>query len=432
MRRVDERGGSRNLRGGVRPPRITDSCVLTVHRMADTYLHHNSFWEHGVGREEIEELTFGLPRLQDHIHITGASWHTVEDEVIGGPNHIDALPVQPLLQSPRNFEERPLIVDSMLWTLESEGFLNQFGHEVMDTEPIHGTPVLLFTYTEEYVTRHYNQSEDYSVIGMGPIQERWEIMKGVQNRGKMQGIIFGKLLQHSKRMKRTFAGPLPRALFKQEAPLATIQRMICQRAVWGRGYRIHQAVARREGTSWTARMRTGPGLRLLCSVFFCHHTDPENCQNEGHPNSSCNQCKQIFQISEAGFVETATYIRHTRADLRDRVLEKIRPAVSHAFVKSHAVWIEDHLKHCNHLDHRGKVIPYRGGWILGENGFPSHRIKTCYIMHAVQVERVDAVLLQHARCLVAGEVGLLQELLLSDAVYLPGVEHEEEDQLISQ
>lgn len=405
------------------------SRVSAIRRMADTYIHHNSFWEHGVRREEIKTLTFGLPRLQNHIHITGANWETIEDEVIGAPNHIEVLPMQPVLQSPRNLEETPLIVDGMLFALDSEAFLNQFGHEVSDTEPVHGTPVMLFTYTEEYINRHYNQSEEYNVIGMGPIRQRWELVSGV----RQQGIIFEKLLKHSKRMKKTFGGPLTQALFKQQAPLAGIQRMISRRPVWGQGYRIHQGVARREGNSWTARMRTGPGLRLLCSIFFCHHTDPENCEDEGHPNSSCNQCKQIFQISEAGFVETAAYIRHIRADIRDRVLAKIRPSVSHAFVKSHAEWIENHLKHCNHLDHRGKVIPYRGGWILGENGFPSHRIKTCYMIHAAQVESVDAVLLQQVRCLVAGEVGLLQELLLSHAVYLPGVEDEdeEEDRLIN-
>lgn len=377
--------------------------------MADCFFHFNSYFEHGVDKTRINDLTRGLPRLQNHLHPSGATWQVVSRPTLEDPLEKEHIPLPPKLVLPGDLAERRVIPGNMTYILDVEGYINHIGHESPDAEPLHGTPLMLFTYSEEYVRDVYPHSSKYQVIGMGPIATRWQVVRAVTR----QRLLFEKFLHLSSKMTK-----FRRWAFFNNVPLPKLQRIIARIPHWGAGYIAHQGAARAKGQSWMARMRTGPGIRILCSGWYCHHMDPEVCTVEGLPVSSCNQCKKILQVAEAGFVETATFVKHTRADLRDDLLARMSPLVCKAFAKTTTLWIQKHLKRCNHLDHAGEEIPYRGGWIIGGSGLPLHRIRDCYTRHAQGVSKSDTLLLQHARRMVAEYTGHVEELLLSHAMYL--------------
>ena len=292
--------------------------------------------------------------------------------------------------------------------------------ERVEEEPILATPAVLAECDSDYVFNQHELTQAFDEIGVGPLRERFTLIRSIRKPRRFLNL-FMRLCE---KMGDRYACRVPnprslRDIFRHPAPLPGLQLTICNIPVWGPGYMKHQTSIEGAGKSWIAQMKTGPGLRLLFSTFFCPHVDPVNRFTEGTDITSCDDCCLQFQIADAGFPETAFFMRHVRGNLRQSVFNQLRPLLEQAFFKANHDWVKRHLISCSHTDHKGKIIPYSEGRTVDARGFPRGQIRSCYKKQARFARQTDSVLLQRLRCIVAAEAGVLDELLLSTTISMP-------------
>ena len=310
----------------------------------------------------------------------------------------------------------------------SEELMQRVGLSIerVEEEPVLATPAVLMECQSDYIFNQHELTQAFDEIGVGPLRERFTLVRSITKPRRFLNLF----IRLCEKMRNRYAckAPNPRSLkdiFHHPAPLPGLQLAICNIPVWGPGYMKHQTSTAGAGKSWIAQMKTGPGLRLLFSTLFCPHVDPVNRFTEGTDITSCDDCKKQFQIADAGFPETAFFMRHVSSNLRERVFDQLRPLLEKAFFKANHAWVNTHLKSCSHIDYRGNRIPYLGRKI-DTNGFPRGRIRACYKKHALYAREVDCMLLQRLRCIVAAEIGLLDELLISTSISMPHLVRTEE------
>lgn len=380
---------------------MVDFCVRLDHR-----------YEHRVARSTVTLVTNQPSRLPDYLHKPAGKY-----DLDGQPIHC-------------GFEGT---TDDYAWSEDtSEELLQRVGLSIekVEEEPVLASPSVLVECQSDYVFNQHELTEAFEEIGVGPLRERFRLARSIRKPRRFLNIFMGLCAKMGDRY--SYDAPNPRNLgdiFHHPAPLPGLQLAICNIPVWGPGYKKHQTFSRGAGKSWIEHMKTGPGLRLLFSTFFCPHVDPVNRCTEGTDITSCDDCKKQFQIADAGFPETAFFMRHVSANLRQRVFDRLRPLLKRAFFKANHEWVRSHLMTCSHTDHKGKIIPFSGRTI-DASGFPRGQIRSCYKKHTRFARQVDSVLLQRLRCIVADEVGVLAELLLSTTISMPHLV-KAEDELVT-
>ena len=369
---------------------MVDMCVRLDHR-----------YEHRVHRDTVMLLTNQPTRLPNYLHKPAGKY-----DLNGSP-------------IPCGFEGET--ADYIWDDGTGEEILQRVGLSIdrVEEEPVLATPSVLVECRSDYVLNQHELTQAFDEIGVGPLRERFTLVRSIRKPRRFLNLF----MRHCEKMGDRYSCEAPnpsnlKDIFRHPAPLAGLQLAICNIPVWGPGYKKHQASSEGVGKSWIAQMKTGPGLRLLFSTFFCPHVDPVNRFTEGTNITSCDDCKKQFQIADAGFPETAFFMRHVSGNLRERVFEHLRPLLEKAFFKANHDWVKCHLKSCSHTDHHGKVIPFSGRTI-DSKGFPRGQIRSCYKKQARFVRQVDNVLLNRLRCIVADEVGVLDELLLSTIISMP-------------
>ena len=290
-------------------------------------------------------------------------------------------------------------------------------------EPAAAVPAVLYHDSLQYIENIHEFSESYDDRGVGPLVERWALTTAAGLPGAAYEIIL--LLLFS--LKRRYPSQVPgwtnvRELFSHDIKhLPGLQRLLCEFPVWGAAYEEHQRRVGRRGKSWVARCLTAPGLRLLHLFFFCLHSQSINTPAEGAPNTRCLFCSKLLLLVEAGFVETAIFIKSVQPQLRDAVMCEILQLARNFFADS-LRWVGEHLKTCTYVDGQGRKHSHHSNEDGGAVEYETNtKLQQCFSHHHDFVVYCDAILLQRARMILAKKKGLERDLLLSESAAVASI-----------